>query len=264
MRPAGEPRPAPPVGARITLSPEAGATWAPRKPAMPWPRPRFGNLSRQPRRRSSSRAGLEPAAYRSSPSPLWPSRCPFCPTGRRSGRISGALWFLQHPEGYPSLGTGLRGSWRATRPTRCPCSRTSTPASVAPSPTKSARTRAHRPRARLLPLGMGSCRDLATLLVEAVRSLGFGGPRRFRLPSRPDHERCSVPPTPGQRMPGRKIFLPGAGWITFDPTNRKRRRREPDPSRGRARHSARPCRWSGASSAPMDAFLDMAVEVSVE
>jgi transglutaminase-like putative cysteine protease len=69
-----------------------------------------------------------------------------------------------------------------------------------------------------LRVGRGSCRDLALLMVEAVRTLGFAA--RFvsgyvYVPSRdaPDvrgggstHAWCQV-------------YLPGAGWVEFDPTN---------------------------------------------
>jgi transglutaminase-like putative cysteine protease len=69
-----------------------------------------------------------------------------------------------------------------------------------------------------LSLGRGSCRDLALLMIEAVRSLGFAA--RFvsgyiyvadrdgptRLGGGSTHAWC-------------QIYLPGAGWVEFDPTN---------------------------------------------
>jgi transglutaminase-like putative cysteine protease len=71
-----------------------------------------------------------------------------------------------------------------------------------------------------LTLGQGSCRDLATLFVEAVRSLGLGA----RIVSGYLHD-------PSQTLVGSadsgsthawsEVYLPGAGWITFDPTNRR-------------------------------------------
>jgi transglutaminase-like putative cysteine protease len=70
-----------------------------------------------------------------------------------------------------------------------------------------------------LARGWGSCRDLAVLLMEAARSLGFG----VRIVSgylyNPD------PGIVGNSDEGTthawvEVYVPGAGWITFDPTNR--------------------------------------------
>ena len=70
-----------------------------------------------------------------------------------------------------------------------------------------------------LDRGWGSCRDFAVLFVEAARSLGFGA----RIVS-------GYLYNPAQTMVGSagsgsthawaEVYVPGAGWITFDPTNR--------------------------------------------
>jgi transglutaminase-like putative cysteine protease len=70
-----------------------------------------------------------------------------------------------------------------------------------------------------LDRGLGSCRDIALLLIEAVRWLGFGA----RVVSGYLADR--TPGTTGSADNGSthawaEIYLPGAGWITFDPTNR--------------------------------------------
>jgi transglutaminase-like putative cysteine protease len=70
-----------------------------------------------------------------------------------------------------------------------------------------------------LDRGLGSCRDIALLLIEAVRWLGFGA----RIVSGYLADR--TPGTIGSADTGSthawaEIYLPGAGWITFDPTNR--------------------------------------------
>src|SRR5271170_2473338 len=70
-----------------------------------------------------------------------------------------------------------------------------------------------------LDRGWGSCRDFAVLFAEMARSLGFGA----RIVS-------GYLYNPGQRSVGSgdagsthawaELYVPGAGWITFDPTNR--------------------------------------------
>ena len=75
-----------------------------------------------------------------------------------------------------------------------------------------------REPALTLKLGRGSCRDLALLMIEAVRSLGLAA--RFvsgylYVPSRdgPTH------PGGGPTHAWAQVYLPGAGWVEFDPTN---------------------------------------------
>jgi transglutaminase-like putative cysteine protease len=70
-----------------------------------------------------------------------------------------------------------------------------------------------------LDRGWGSCRDFAVLFAEAVRSLGLGA----RIVSGYMFD-------PAQTLFGSaghgsthawvEVYLPGAGWISFDPTNR--------------------------------------------
>lgn len=68
-----------------------------------------------------------------------------------------------------------------------------------------------------LQRGWGSCRDFAVLLAEAARSLGFGA----RLVT----GYLYVPPMAGgvagagATHAWTEIFVPGPGWIAFDPTN---------------------------------------------
>jgi transglutaminase-like putative cysteine protease len=72
-----------------------------------------------------------------------------------------------------------------------------------------------------LERGAGSCRDFALLLIEAVRCLGFGA--RFVSGYLYD----PVLGGPGEEsMQGAgashawaEIYLPGAGWVEYDPTN---------------------------------------------
>lgn len=70
-----------------------------------------------------------------------------------------------------------------------------------------------------LDRGCGSCRDFAVLLAEAARTLGFAA----RLVSGYIHDPRAEwlgSAGAGSTHAWVEIFLPGAGWISFDPTNR--------------------------------------------
>lgn len=71
-----------------------------------------------------------------------------------------------------------------------------------------------------LQRGWGSCRDFAVLLAEASRSLGFGA--RIvtgYLYSPPTKMTPAALPIPGTTHAWAEIFVPGPGWLAFDPTN---------------------------------------------
>jgi len=69
-----------------------------------------------------------------------------------------------------------------------------------------------------LRLGVGTCRDMATLLAEAVRLLGFGS--RIASGYLYDPNMSGVGSAgSGSTHAWVEIYVPGAGWITFDPTN---------------------------------------------
>jgi transglutaminase-like putative cysteine protease len=69
-----------------------------------------------------------------------------------------------------------------------------------------------------LKLGSGSCRDFAVLMMEAVRSLGLAARFVSGYLYVPEHRG-------GGRVGGGathawlEVYVPGAGWIEFDPTN---------------------------------------------
>ena len=78
--------------------------------------------------------------------------------------------------------------------------------------------RGTQPPALTLRLRRGTCRDFALLMMEAVRSLGFAA--RFVSGYLYVPERDG----PGARGGGSthawcQVYLPGAGWVEFDPTN---------------------------------------------
>ncbi|MFL9952770.1 transglutaminase family protein [Paraburkholderia nemoris] len=65
----------------------------------------------------------------------------------------------------------------------------------------------------------GSCRDFAVLMMDAVRSLGLAA--RFVsgylfVPDMPEHDAVQGG---GATHAWLQIYLPGAGWVDFDPTN---------------------------------------------
>lgn len=67
-----------------------------------------------------------------------------------------------------------------------------------------------------LARGWGSCRDYAVLLAEAARSLGFGA----RLVTGYLHVAGGSLIGGGSTHAWVEIYVPGAGWVAFDPTNR--------------------------------------------
>lgn len=70
-----------------------------------------------------------------------------------------------------------------------------------------------------LDRGWGSCRDLAVLFMEAARSLGFGARIVSGYIYLPDQNQMGYG-VAGTTHAWAEVYVPGAGWITFDPTNR--------------------------------------------
>jgi transglutaminase-like putative cysteine protease len=64
----------------------------------------------------------------------------------------------------------------------------------------------------------GSCRDFATLMIEAIRQLGYAARfvSGYLYSPHLDQRRNDVP---GSTHAWLQVYLPGAGWIPFDPTN---------------------------------------------
>jgi transglutaminase-like putative cysteine protease len=70
-----------------------------------------------------------------------------------------------------------------------------------------------------LDRGWGSCRDFAVLFVEAARGLGFGARIVSGYLYNPDRDVVGSSGA-GSTHAWAEVYVPGAGWITFDPTNR--------------------------------------------
>lgn len=112
-----------------------------------------------------------------------------------------------------------------------------------------------------LDRGVGSCRDFAVLFVEAVRSLGLGG----RLVSGYLYDPAQD--IFGDRIAGSthawaEVYVPGAGWITFDPTSRSVGGANLIPV-AVGRDMAQIIPVAGSFVGVTDAFQDMSVEVTV-
>jgi len=114
-----------------------------------------------------------------------------------------------------------------------------------------------------LALGGGSCRDLALFMMEAVRSLGLAA--RFVSGYVYDEHLAGGGGGligSGTTHAWMQVFLPGAGWVEYDPTNAL--------VGGRnlirvavARDPSQAAPISGSFRGPPDAFASLAVEVAV-
>jgi len=112
-----------------------------------------------------------------------------------------------------------------------------------------------------LELRSGTCRDFALLMIEAARALG--------LPARFVSGYIYVPDRDGSQTLGGgsthawcQIYLPGAGWVEFDPTNGIVGSR--DLIRvAVARDPRQAIPLTGSYDGKADDYLDMSVQVNV-
>ena len=114
-----------------------------------------------------------------------------------------------------------------------------------------------QPPLETLRKGSGSCRDFATFLMEAVRNLGFAA--RFVSGY------LSTPPEAGQHGSTHawtEIYIPGAGWLGFDPTSNILCG-EGHVSVAVARNPAKAAPVSGSWIGVPEAFQEMNVTVDV-
>jgi transglutaminase-like putative cysteine protease len=112
-----------------------------------------------------------------------------------------------------------------------------------------------------LDRGFGSCRDFAVLFIEAVRSLGFGARIVSGYLYNPDGDRAGSQGL-GSTHAWAEVYVPGAGWITFDPTNQSVGGFNLIPV-AVARDIKQVMPVSGSFVGMTDSFAGMAVEVSV-
>jgi transglutaminase-like putative cysteine protease len=72
-----------------------------------------------------------------------------------------------------------------------------------------------------LERGAGTCRDFALLFIEAARSLGFGARfvTGYLYDPALDGDSESATQGAGATHAWGEVYLPGAGWVEYDPTN---------------------------------------------
>ena len=121
-----------------------------------------------------------------------------------------------------------------------------------------------------IKLGTGSCRDFALLMMEAVRRLGMAA--RFVSgylydPALDD----SVQGAGGDGTLGAgsthawlQVYLPGAGWVAFDPTNNLRAGTSQLIRVGVARDPRQAAPVAGSWYGPANAYLGLSANVSVK
>jgi transglutaminase-like putative cysteine protease len=109
--------------------------------------------------------------------------------------------------------------------------------------------------------GWGSCRDFAVLFAEAARKLGFGARIVSGYLYNPNQDAVGSG-AEGSTHAWAEVFIPGAGWITFDPTNRSIGGFNLIPV-AVARDIRQITPVAGSFSGPPDAFAGMSVAVLV-
>ncbi len=113
-----------------------------------------------------------------------------------------------------------------------------------------------------LDRGWGSCRDVAVLFAEAARGLGFGARIVSGYLYDPAQDRVGSAGA-GSTHAWAEVYVPGAGWITFDPTNRSVGGYNLIPI-AVARDIRQAMPVAGSFVGMSDAFIGMNVEVSVK
>ncbi|TGD96280.1 transglutaminase family protein [Methylobacterium nonmethylotrophicum] len=116
--------------------------------------------------------------------------------------------------------------------------------------------------AETLRLRRGTCRDFALLMMEAVRSLGLAARFVSGYLYVPERDGVALHAGGGATHAWVQVYLPGAGWVEFDPTNGIAGNR--DLIRvAVARHPGQAVPLHGSWIGRPEDFLDMEVTVRV-
>jgi transglutaminase-like putative cysteine protease len=108
----------------------------------------------------------------------------------------------------------------------------------------------------------GTCRDFATLMIEAIRTLGYAARFVSGYLYAPWMDSAARGSGPGTTHAWVQVYLPGAGWTAFDPTNELTSDR--DLIRvGVARHASLAMPVSGSWHGYPGDYLGMDVDVQV-
>jgi hypothetical protein len=131
----------------------------------------------------------------------------------------GGLATVQYPESFARLKPWARSFVRST-----PTDTLSLLKDIGAGVSQSIRYQSREVEGTQSPMqtldrGWGSCRDFAVLFAEAVRTLGFGARIVSGYLHNPD-EKFVGSNDSGSTHAWAEVYVPGAGWITFDPTNR--------------------------------------------
>jgi transglutaminase-like putative cysteine protease len=130
----------------------------------------------------------------------------------------GRMMERQHPDPNDQLGKWARGFVRSN-PTDTSALLADLNAGVAARISYQSReSEGTQTPLETLNRGWGSCRDLAVLLIEAARSLGFGA----RVVTGYLYSASLDAPAAigaGTTHAWADIYVPGSGWIAYDPTN---------------------------------------------
>ena len=113
-----------------------------------------------------------------------------------------------------------------------------------------------------IELGHGSCRDFAVLMMEAVRQLGFAARFFTGYLYDPIASQGGALQGTGATHAWVQVFLPGAGWIEFDPTNGLVASGNLIRT-GVARTPSQAVPLEGSFRGPKDAFTGMDVDVQI-
>ncbi len=122
-----------------------------------------------------------------------------------------------------------------------------------------------QPPRKTLDMGEGSCRDFAVLMMEGVRQLGFAARfvTGYLYDPLTDQKDGDAMQGAGATHAWVQVFLPGAGWIEFDPTNGLVASGNLIRT-GVARTPSQAVPLDGSFRGSMDDFLGMDVDVQVK